>query len=211
MSYAAQWLKAASSKFYGMPPLAASDNSEVARHAEAAKPTRELLMRSPHAVEHMNPKESSQKTVLNGDSRAGEIVVPLFTEELSVSKRVVPKYRVRVSRVTRKREQLVDELLDREYVEIDRLQLDKPIDAMPAVREEDGVIIVPVVEEVLTIERRLILKEEIRIRKIRDKERRHERVLTRYQEASVTRVPVEESTAARRAGFGLIGQMEEKR
>lgn len=30
MSYAAHWLNAASAKFYGMPRLAASDNSEVA-------------------------------------------------------------------------------------------------------------------------------------------------------------------------------------
>ncbi len=159
----------------------------------------------------MNSQEDAKKTVLNGDAKAREIVVPLFTEELSVSKRVVPKERVRVSRVTHKKEQLVDELLAHEYVEIDRLQLDQPIDAMPAVREEDGVIIVPVVEEVLTIERRLILKEEVRIRKIRDKERRHERVLTRYQEVNVTRLPVKESTAPKEAGFGLIGQMEEKR
>ena len=40
-----------------------------------------------------------------------EIVLPLLTEELSVSKRVVPKGRVQVSRVTRQREEVVDELL----------------------------------------------------------------------------------------------------
>jgi stress response protein YsnF len=38
-----------------------------------------------------------------------------------------------------------------------------PVDVAPAVREEDGVLIVPIVEEQLVIETRLVLKEEIRI------------------------------------------------
>jgi stress response protein YsnF len=64
-----------------------------------------------------------------------ETVIPLFEEELSVSKRVVPTSRVQVSRVTHSHEQLVDELLSREQVEVERVPIDKPIDAMPSVRE----------------------------------------------------------------------------
>lgn len=54
------------------------------------------------------------KATVEPDNRdARETVVPLFSEEISVSKRVVPKSRVQVSRVTRQREELVDELLAR--------------------------------------------------------------------------------------------------
>jgi uncharacterized protein (TIGR02271 family) len=141
----------------------------------------------------MNPDDVS---VTHGGTETREIVVPLYAEELSVSKRVVPESRVQVSRVTHEQEQLVDELLAREHVEIDRIPIGQPVDTMPAVREEDGTIIVPVVEEVLTIERRLILKEEVRIRKVRDKERHQERVTVRKQEAIITRLPIEPAAAA---------------
>ena len=93
-----------------------------------------------------------------------ETVIPLFEEEVSVSRRVVPTSRVQVSRVTHSHEHLVDELLERERVEVERVAIDKPIDHMPSVREEGDYLIFPVVEEVLKIERVLVLKEEVRIR-----------------------------------------------
>jgi stress response protein YsnF len=64
------------------------------------------------------------------------------------------------------------------------------------VREEGDTIIIPIVEEVLTIERRLVLKEEVRIRRIRETERYQERVTLRKQQAVVNRLPVENSAAA---------------
>jgi len=127
---------------------------------------------------------------------AHEIVVPLLEEEMSVSKRVVPKNRVQVSRVTHQHEEIVDELLAREHVEIERTAINKPIDAMPSVREDGDTIIIPIVEEVLTIQRSLVLKEEVRIRKIRETERYQERVTLRKQEAVVTRKPVDNSAVA---------------
>ena len=144
-----------------------------------------------------NDLSSELKSVMEPDSNdSREIVVPLLTEELSVSKRVVPKGRVRVSRVTRQHEELVDELLAREHVQVERTAIGRPVDAIPAVREDGDTIIIPIVEEVLTVERRLVLKEEVRIRKIRETERYQERVTLRKQEAVVTRLPVENSAAA---------------
>jgi stress response protein YsnF len=124
-----------------------------------------------------------------------ETVIPLFEEELSVSRRVVPTSRVQVSRVTHSHEQLVDELLERERVEVERVAIDKPIDHMPSVREEGDCLIFPVVEEVLKIERVLMLKEEVRIRRVKGTERYQERVTLRKQEAVVNRLPIDETTA----------------
>src|SRR3984957_12288031 len=123
-----------------------------------------------------------------------ETVIPLFEEELSVSKRVVPTSRVQVSRVTHSHEQLVDELLEREQVEVERVAIDKPIDRMPSVREEGDCLIFPVVEEVLKIERVLVLKEEVRIRRVKGTERYPERVSLRKQEAVLNRLPIDETT-----------------
>lgn len=151
--------------------------------------------------------ETPAVETLPDDNR--ETVIPLLEEEVSVSKRVVPTSRVQVSRVTHSHEQLVDELLSREQVEVERVAIDKPIDAMPSVREEGDSIIVPVVEEVLKIERLLILKEEVRIRRVKGTERYQERVTLRKQEAVVTRLSMD-GTTAEQAYRGEISDAKEK-
>jgi uncharacterized protein (TIGR02271 family) len=119
-----------------------------------------------------------------------ETVIPLLEEQLSVDKRVVETARVKVSRVTHEHEQLVDELLRHEKVEVERIPVDRPIEVMPSIRQEGDVTIVPVVEEVLKVERCLVLKEEVHIKRIQTTERHQERVTLRRQQASVSRTPI---------------------
>ena len=123
--------------------------------------------------------------------KTGETVIPLLAEEVTVSKQVVETGRVQVSRVTHEREQLIDELLANETVEIDRTPIGRHIDTMPAIRDEGDTLVIPIVEEVLVIERRLLLKEEVRVRRVRSTERHQESVTLRHHEAVVTRLPVE--------------------
>ena len=122
---------------------------------------------------------------------AGETVLPLLAEEVAVTKRVVETGRVQVARVTHEREELIDELLSRETAEVERVRIGQPVDTMPAVREEGDTIVIPIVEEVLVVERRLFLKEEVRVRRVRSTERHQESVTLRHHEAVVTRIPVE--------------------
>jgi uncharacterized protein (TIGR02271 family) len=124
-----------------------------------------------------------------GDIR--DTIIPLYGEDLSVSKRQVVTGRVRVETVTREHEQLVDAQLARERVEVERVAIGKLIDAIPAVRQEGNTTIIPVVEEVLVVERRLVLKEEIHIHRVRTTEQHQERVTLRQQEAVITRLPIE--------------------
>ena len=90
---------------------------------------------------------------------------------------------------------MIDELLAHETVEIDRTPIGRQIDAMPAVRDEGDTIVIPIVEEVLVIERRLLLKEEVRVRRVRSTERHQESVILRHHEAVVTHLPVEPPSA----------------
>ena len=127
--------------------------------------------------------------------KTGETVIALLAEEVAVSKQVVETGRVQVARITHEREQLIDELLAHETVEIDRTPIGRQIDAMPSVRDEGDTIVIPIVEEVLVIERRLLLKEEVRVRRVRSTERHQESVTLRHHEAAVTRLPVEPPAA----------------
>jgi uncharacterized protein (TIGR02271 family) len=116
--------------------------------------------------------------------------LPLFAEEVVVSKQVVETARVRIARQTHERHQLIDELLARETVEIERTPIGRYVEAMPPIREEGDTIVVPVVDEVLVVKSQLLLKEEVRIRKVRSTERHQQDVTLRHQEAVVTRIPM---------------------
>lgn len=126
---------------------------------------------------------------LSGEAQGREIVVPLHEEQISISKRVVDTGGVQVIRKTVEREARIDEMLTREQVEIERIPVGKVVDQAPVTRQEGDTLIVPVVEEVLVIERRLVLKEEVRIRRISSAERHQETVTLRKQEAAVTQLP----------------------
>jgi uncharacterized protein (TIGR02271 family) len=127
-----------------------------------------------------------------------DTVLRLHEEELSVSKEQRIAGRVRISTKTHEHEAIVDELLASEHVEIRREPVDKHITIMPEVRTEGDVIIVPIVQEELFVERRLVLKEEIHVRRIRDTERFQERVLLRSQEAVIDREPPDDPVAEER-------------
>jgi len=120
-----------------------------------------------------------------------ETTLPLLAEEVAVSKQVVETGRVQVARITHEREQLIDELLAHQTAEIERVRVGQRVDTMPAVREEGDTVVIPIVEEVLVLERRLFLKEEVRVRRVRSTERHQESVTLRHHEAVVTRLPVE--------------------
>jgi len=116
-----------------------------------------------------------------------QLVVPLHAEEVSVAKRRVVTGQVKVGTVTKESEQLVEELLEHEHVEIERIAVGKEVDKAPTVRQEGDTLIIPVLEEIVVVERRLLLKEEVRIRRTREKQPYQERVVIRKQEAVITR------------------------
>jgi uncharacterized protein (TIGR02271 family) len=155
----------------------------------------------------------SDPTHRSGDaSRSGverpddETKLQLFAEELSVAKETLETGRVRVSTRTHEREAVVDEDLARERIEIETIPMNSRIDAVPDVRQEGDTTIIPVVEEQLVVERRLVLKEEVRIRRVRSTERHEEKVKLRYQEAVVTRQEDEPGKANVRAATKSEGE-----
>ena len=58
-------------------------------------------------------------------------------------------------------------------------------------RQEGDTTIIPVVQEIVVVERRLVLKEEVRMRRVITNERHQETVVLREQEALITRTEVD--------------------
>ena len=146
----------------------------------------------------MTPEDRVQETgpVVEKTQDPEQILVPLHAEEVSVGKRRVVTGQVKVATVTRQHEQLVEELLEHDHVEIERIAIGKEVDTVPPVREDGDILIIPIIEEVVVVERRLLLKEEVRVRRIRQTQRYQERVVVRKQEAVITRLPADANQVA---------------
>src|SRR6185312_3710892 len=84
-------------------------------------------------------------------------------------------------------EQQVDEPVLHETVEVDHVPVGRVVDVAPPVRTEGDTTIIPVVQEEVIIQRRLILKEEIHLRRVQRTERHRETVTLRQQRAVVER------------------------
>ena len=115
-------------------------------------------------------------------------MIPVLAEKLSVERRLVETGRVRATITTKSHEHVIKEDLVHESVEVERIPIGRTVDAYPPVREEGDTTIIPVVEEVLVIERRLFLKEEVHLRRVRVVDTHTATIVTRSQDVVVTRV-----------------------
>ncbi len=121
-------------------------------------------------------------------TRGDEVVIPLVEEALSVSKREVETGRVRFSTTVTERVETVDEPLFKTEVEIKRVAVGRFVDAPPAVRYEQDVMIIPVMEEVLVVEKRLRVKEEVHVSQKREEYRSPQQVTLRTEVLSEERL-----------------------
>jgi len=117
------------------------------------------------------------------------VVVPVLVEELEVQKRPVETGKVRIIKVVHERETIVDEPLVHDNVAITRVPMQRVVDGPVPVREENDTTIISVVEEVLVVEKRWMLREEIHIRKQRLETHQPQRITLRSEEVQVERVP----------------------
>jgi uncharacterized protein (TIGR02271 family) len=116
------------------------------------------------------------------------IVMPVVAETLDVQKRKVQTGGVRIKKVVHEREEVVDEPLMREEVQVKRVPINRVVDAPVPVRHVGNTMIISLLEEVLVVEKRLMLKEELHITKGEIETYKPQRVTLRSEEAVVERV-----------------------
>ena len=90
--------------------------------------------------------------------------IELAEERIHVEKRLVESGRARVRVTVEEHDETIEALLMRQDLVIERVPIGTRIDAVPAVRREGDTVVIPVVEEIAVVEKRLVLKEELHIR-----------------------------------------------
>jgi uncharacterized protein (TIGR02271 family) len=124
----------------------------------------------------------------NATGSTEETVVPVVQEELNVgTRRVETDAGVRVRKTVAKKVQVIDEPLVKDELDVERVAVDRYVDKPVAVRYEGDTMIVPVLEEVLVVQKRLLLKEEVRITRRRSEHRAPQRVSLRAEHVEVER------------------------
>ena len=125
----------------------------------------------------------------------GDVVtVPVIEETASVGTRAVETGRVRVRTATETVEEVLRESLRSETVAVTRVPVGRTLaagEAPPGIRTEDGVTIIPVLEEILVVEKRLVLREEVHLRRTASADEVEVPVTLRRQRAVVERVSPE--------------------
>jgi len=125
------------------------------------------------------------------DPREPPLVLPVIDETLTVDTRAVETGRVRVRKVVTEQEELVDLPLRREEVIIRRVPINRVVEGPLPVRYEGDTMIISLLEEVLVVDTRLLLTEEVHITTRRTETHTPERVTLRREDVTIERVDLE--------------------
>jgi uncharacterized protein (TIGR02271 family) len=131
-------------------------------------------------------------TFNTAETREGptQMSFPVMEEELHVDKRTVETGRgVRIHKTVSQREQTIDQPLIHDELLVEHVPVGRVIaeEAPPRMRYEGDTLIVPVLEEVLVVQKQLMLKEEVHIRRQQRTVANPQSVILRSEQVMVER------------------------
>lgn len=129
-------------------------------------------------------QEHSSGAQLSGES----LVLPVIVEQASVQKQIHITGRVRIRKTVQEREEVVDEPLLQQTVQVERVPINRIVEGEIPVRYEGDTMILSVLEEVLVVEKRLMLKEELHITQRRTEVHQPQQITLRSEDITVERI-----------------------
>ncbi|MBC3786761.1 YsnF/AvaK domain-containing protein [Spirosoma utsteinense] len=114
--------------------------------------------------------------------------IPVIEEQVQIEKQLVETGRLLINKAVREEERVVTTPLVHEELSVERVPVNQYVDVAPAIRYEGDVTIVPVVKEVVVVETRLVLVEEVRITKRQITTIDTQQVTLRQEEVTVERI-----------------------
>jgi len=127
------------------------------------------------------------------------LVLPVIAEHVVVQRNTRVTGRVRISKTVHEREELVDEPLLRRTVHVEHVPINRVVEGDIPVRYDGDTIIIPVLEEVLVVEKRLMLKEELHITQRQEQIHQPQRIVLRSEDITVERIMPNDQPVAERA------------
>jgi len=116
-------------------------------------------------------------------------VIPVIAESLHLTRALHETGRVRIHKQVQERQELVDLPLLRETAEVVRVPINRQVDGPIPIRHDGDTMIIPVLEEVLVVEKRWILREELHVRINRSEHHQPQTVTLRSEQVTVENLP----------------------
>jgi len=135
-----------------------------------------------HTLSHV-----SGPTDVIDETDADSLVIPVVAEEVQISRRIVDREHVHFRTRVSERAEIVDVPLVEEEIRVERVEVGRFVEAAAAPRQEGDTLIVPVYEEVAVVEKRLFLREELRVTKVRHEHHETRRVVLQREDVDVDR------------------------
>jgi uncharacterized protein (TIGR02271 family) len=121
-----------------------------------------------------------------------QIVIPVIAEEAEAGARQVKTGAVRVRKTVVEQNRILHQALASEHVEVERIPKNEMVAGPLPVRDEGDTIVIPVVEEVVRIEKSWRLTEEIRLNKHRTEHVESIPVTVHRDQVTVERIPADQ-------------------
>jgi uncharacterized protein (TIGR02271 family) len=97
----------------------------------------------------------------------GTLTIPVVAEEAVANVREVEQGRAIIEKRVETVPHVAKVEVGSDEVDVERVRLDQEVDVAPTIRQEGDTLIVPVVEEVLVVTKRYLVREEVRVTKRR--------------------------------------------
>lgn len=122
------------------------------------------------------------------DRQDNEVVVPVLNEELHADAIPVQTGGVRVTKHVEGHDEILEQELRKGRVEVKRVKTDRVVDGPQPVQRVGNTLIVPVVSEVLHVEKRWVVTEEIHLTQTEERETVRQTVTVNQEKAQVERL-----------------------
>lgn len=115
-------------------------------------------------------------------------VIPVMQEFVRIEKRLVETGRVVIHKTVTERDEAVEVILKQQDLLVERVPIGRVVAEAPQSRQEGDTLIVPILEEVLVVEKRLMLKEELHIRNHSSERTEHKTVTLRAEQVDIQQI-----------------------
>lgn len=122
------------------------------------------------------------------DEEKKELVIPVIREEVYADAVPVVTGGVRVSKRVQSHDEIVEQELRKSHVEVKRIKTDRVVDGPQPAQRVGNTLIIPVVSEVLRIEKQWVVTEEIHITETQQSETVQNTVTVNEEHAQIERV-----------------------
>jgi stress response protein YsnF len=117
-----------------------------------------------------------------------DVVIPVVQEEVRADAVPVVTGGIRVTKHVETQNELIEQQLRTSHAEVKRVKMNRVVDGPQPARREGNVLIIPVVSEVIRVQKEWVVTEEIRITQREDVETVQQTVPVNYERAEIERL-----------------------